>query len=403
MKLMKTAVACAVVFCLLFGLAAVGGAAGGLGEKVAPDRVLVKFRSGVPAEEKALIHARHGGAVVGEIRELGVQIVQVAPGRAEEKARDYRREKAVEFAEPDYVAEALWVPNDPYFAKQWGLDNWGQTGGTPDADIDAPEAWGTSTGKDVKVAVLDTGIDQSHEDLKAKIVANKNFTNSRTVDDKYGHGTHVAGIIAAVTDNRTGVAGTAPAAALMNVKVLNDQGSGYYSWVASGIVWAADNGAKVINLSLGGSAPSDTLEAAVNYAWSKGAVVVAAAGNSGTADPVYPAYYANCLAVAATDATDTKAAFSNYGSWVDLAAPGVEIFSTVPDHKNRLGLLKYGSLSGTSMAAPFVSGTAALVWSTGYGESNGSVRERLEATADAVAGTGEYWAHGRVNAARAVQ
>lgn len=393
-------VLCAAL-CVAVGVPGTGGAAE-RGEKFAPDRILVKFKADASHTTRAALHAKHGGVVVGEIPALGVQIVQVPSGRVMEKVAAYRGEKAVEFAEPDYEAEAFFIPNDPYFSKEWGLHNTGQTGGTYDADIDAPEAWDLSTGGAVRVAVLDTGIDQNHEDLASKIMANKNFTTSRTVDDRYGHGTHVAGIIGAVTDNGKGVAGTAPGCALMNVKVLDDQGRGYYSWVASGIVWAADNGAKVLNLSLGGASPSDTLKAAVDYAWGKGVVLVAAAGNNGTSDPYYPAYYDPCIAVTATDSNDGKASFSNYGAWVDVAAPGVDIFSTVPNHRNRLSLLNYGYLSGTSMAAPFVSGTAALVWATSYGTDNASVRARVQNAADAIPGTGEYWVYGRVNAYNAV-
>ncbi|MBC7106540.1 MAG: peptidase S8, partial [Firmicutes bacterium] len=304
---------------------------------------------------------------MGEIAPLGVQVVRVPSGTVREKVAAYRAEECVAFAEPDYEAGALFIPNDPYFPSQWGLNNTGQTGGTEDADLDAPEAWEYSSGSGVRVAVVDTGIDLSHEDLRDKIAVSANFTNSRTADDGFGHGTHVAGIIGAVTNNGRGVAGTAPGCVLMNVKVLNDRGTGYYSWISRGIVWAADNGARVINLSVGGASPSDTLREAVEYAWAKGAVLVAAAGNNGTSDPVYPAYYEPCIAVAATDASDAMAGFSSYGLWVDLAAPGVDIFSTLPDHRSRLRTQNYGFLSGTSMAAPFVSGTAALVWATKYG------------------------------------
>jgi hypothetical protein len=233
-------------------------------------------------------------------------------------------------------------------------------------------------------------------------VANKNFTTSSTVDDLYGHGTHCAGIAAATTNNSIGVAGVGFNTSLMNVKVLGDNGSGQYSWIANGITWAADNGAKVISLSLGGSSGSYTLQNAVNYAWNKGVVVVAAAGNNGNTASVYPAYYSNCIAVAATDQNDAKASFSTYGSWVDVAAPGVSIYSTLPNHSNSIGTTNYGSLSGTSMSTPHVAGLAALVWATSYGTSNTSVRSRIESTADAISGTGTYWKYGRINANKAV-
>lgn len=415
-----------LVLSLILSLVAFAGPALAVGAKplagagdgvCAPDRVLVKFKDGVDKAAKDRVHAKHGGRVVREIPALGVQVVAVPAGSVDEKVKAYKAESTVDYAEPDYVATAVGIPNDPYFNQQWALNNVGQTGGTPDADIDAPEAWDVVSGAPaVKIAILDTGIDQDHEELAAKIVANANFSTSATVDDLFGHGTHCAGIAAAAADNGLGVAGVAYGCGLMNVKVLDDTGNGYYSGIAAGIVWAADNGAKVISMSFGGTLPSLTLRNAVNYAWAKGAVLVAAAGNNSTNEPFYPAFYANCIAVAATDANDQKASFSNYGKWVDVAAPGVDILSTLPNHPNVIGILLtlstpsnaigitgYGSLSGTSMATPHVAGIAGLVWATGYGTSNLAVRARIERTADKVPGTGLYWAYGRVNAARAVR
>ena len=181
------------------------------------------------------------------------------------------------------------------------------------------------------------------------------------------------------------------------MKVLGDGGSGLYSWVASGITWAADNNADVINLSLTGTMASPTLQSAVDYAWSKGAVVVAAAGNSASSSPTYPASYANAMAVAATTDMDKLASFSNFGDWVDVAAPGITIYSTIPGG--------YGYMSGTSMASPSVAGLAALLLSVvtdtnGNGRLNDEVRSRIQANADAIppAGIGS----GRINAYRAV-
>ncbi|MDQ0287815.1 thermitase [Desulfofundulus luciae] len=403
-----------VIVSLVFGLTVLGTPLfaavvplRNFGGGTAPSRVVVKFKAGTDDAVKRKVHAMHGGRVVREIPALGVQVVEVPAEKAKEKADAYQREGSVEFAEPDCVAKALEIPNDSYFSKQWDMNNTGQTGGKPDADIDAPEAWDvTASSPSVKIAILDTGIDQDHEDMAGKIVGNVNFTISPTVDDFFGHGTHVAGIAAAVGNNEKGIAGTAYNASLMNVKVLDDTGSGYYSWIAEGIVWAVDNGARVINMSLGGTQPSRLLEQAVNYAWSKGAVLVAAAGNEGSKQPLYPAAYKNCIAVAATDANDQKAAFSSYGKWVTVAAPGVNIFSTLPNHPSvvgsYLGVTGYGALDGTSMATPHVSGVAALVWASKYGTGNQAVRKRIESTADRIAGTGTYWAYGRVNAYNAV-
>lgn len=357
----------------------------------APDQILVKFQPGTPERAKADVHQRQGGRVVDIIPAIDVQVVRIPENKVKEKVRDYKGEVSVSFAEPDFIAEAVFTPNDPYFGKQWGM-----------VKIQAPEAWDITQGSSaVKIAILDTGIDQNHEDLAAKIVANKNFTRSRTVDDRYGHGTHVAGIAAALTNNGKGVAGVGFNSSLMNGKVLGDDGLGQYSWVASGIIWAADNGAQIINLSLGGTSASDTLKSAVDYAWGKGSVLVAAAGNSNTDAPLYPAYYENSIAVAATDENDAKASFSNYGAWVDIAAPGVSIFSTMPNHKNRIGILNYGSLSGTSMSTPHVAGVAALVFAAKSGWTNAEVRTRIESSVDLT--TGFTTAIGRVNAYKAVQ
>lgn len=368
----------------------------------APDEVLVKFGPDVNPQ----VFARSFGASVhATITRVNVHVLKVPSGTVEAAVRALSRNPLVLFAEPNGVYYAIGAPNDPDAGKQWQYNNTGQTGGATDADIDAFEAWEIAAGSNaVAIAILDTGIDQSHEDLKAKITKNVNFTSSKTVDDRYGHGTHVAGSAAAVTGNGKGVAGTCPGCVLYNVKVLGDNGSGYWSWIANGITWAADNGARVINMSLGGSSGSATVEAAVNYAWGKGVVVVAAAGNEGTSSPSYPAYYERCIAVAATDHNDAKPGWSNYGSlWVDVAAPGVDILSTAPDHNNKIWKrgVKYGTISGTSMASPHVAGVAGLVWS-GLCSVNVCVRDRVESTADSISGTGSYWAKGRINACRAV-
>ena len=371
-------------------------------------RVLLKFKDGVSEIEKNNLLRNNRAQVVSNLEALRVLVLQV-PNAAEEKiVIALSKNPHVEYAELDYLAEAFFVPNDTYFAaNQWGLENTGQVIkgviGTIDADIDGPTSWDTTQGG-VKVAILDTGIDQNHEDLSAKVVLQQNFTDSPTIDDLYGHGTHVGGIVAALTNNSTGVAGGCPSCQLMNGKVLNDRGSGAYSGIANGITWATDNGAKVVNLSLGGPSRSTTLENAVNYAWNRNTVVVAAAGNSANPSKTYPAAYVNAIAVAATNNKDKKASFSSYGAkWVDVAAPGENIFSTFPNHPYVINKsLGYDFGSGTSMATPMTSAVAALIWSTPYGTSASSVRNRLEATADKIPGTGTYWSAGRVNAANAV-
>ena len=380
-------------------------------EEKVPGHVIVRFLESVGEPEIDQELKKHDAKVAKKLDKLGVLVLNVPPGREESIVSSLSRNPSVEYAEVDSIAYALFEPNDPEFPKQWGLNNIGQvvvtSTGKTDSDIDAPESWDTTLGG-VRVAILDTGIDQDHEDISSKVVLDENFTNSPTVDDLYGHGTHVAGIVAASTNNGIGVAGGCPNCELISGKVLNDSGSGAYSWIANGITWATDNGAKVINMSLGGSASSRTLENAVKYAWNYGVVVVAAAGNSSNQSKTYPAAYTNAIAVAATNNKDQKAYFSSYGSkWVDVAAPGENIYSTFPNHDNYIHSeygrsLNYDYASGTSMATPMTSAVAALVWSTPYGTSASAVRNRIESTADKITGTGKYWSKGRINAQKAV-
>ena len=378
--------------------------------------ILVKFKESVSPSEVGEAHKKLGGKIKKTISGLNVQVVDVGNKNIGEIVSAYAGDSRVEYVEPNYIAFAL--TSDGYFDRQWGLNNIGQltcnmadticVEGTNDADIDAPEAWNETTGDPaILIAILDSGIDQDHPDLDGKVSLSKNFTDSSTVDDLYGHGTHVAGIAAANTDNQIGVAGIGHQSELLNGKVLNDEGLGAYSWIAEGITWATDNGAKVINLSLGGSRRSITLESAVNYAWQNGVVVVAAAGNSANTQRLYPAYYHNSIAVAATDNNDVKASFSSYGSWVDVAAPGENIFSTFPNHSFYIQTTygrsqNYDFANGTSMSSPFVSGIAALVWATDIDADIQTVRNRIETTADPISGTGVYWTWGRVNACNAV-
>jgi thermitase len=333
-------------------------------------------------------------------------VVAVNRGQEKAKAKEYKDDPNVEFAEVNGLYEAVQTigsPSDSRVSEQWQYKNRKYI--TPQkGDIDAYEAWsglgitwdgGTTGSSSIAIAILDTGIKEDHADLTGKVTKRTNFTDSSTSGDVYGHGTHVAGSAAALTNNQKGVAGTCPRCTLYNVKVLGDTGSGYTSWIANGMRWATDNGAKVINMSLGSPSPSSTLQSAIDYAWSKDVVVVAAAGNRGTNAQFYPAAYGNVIAVGATDNTDAKASYSNYGSsWVDVAAPGSSILSTTVDGS-------YGLMSGTSMATPHVAGEAGLIWSKSglcAASDNACVRNQIESKADQTSGTGTYWAYGRINA-----
>lgn len=384
-----------------------------------PGQILVKFKAGTSQNVIDTQLKSHNARVVDRITALDVLVVNIPSSTENRVLTALSRNPNVEYAEFDYIATAVIAPSDSYFNNQWGLENTGQTIngviGTVDADINAPTAWNTTLGVGVTAAILDSGINESHQDLVGKVVNEQDFTGSASgTNDVYGHGTHVAGIVAANTNNSIGVAGVCPNCVLLNGKVLNDSGSGAYSWIANGILWATNNGAKVINLSLGGPPSSKTLESAVNYAWNNGSVIVAAAGNCGCQAKLYPAAYTKVIAVAATDNQDNKASFSSYSAkWVDVAAPGAYIFSTwknqtsahnpqpvCSDPINPNSCYKFAS--GTSMATPMTSGTVALIWSTSWGTSASNVRSRLETKADKIIGTGNWWSAGRVNAANAV-
>ena len=273
--------------------------------------------------------------------------------------------------------QATYSPDDSYVAERWGVSR-----------IEAPRAWQITRGdQSIIVAVLDTGIDEDNQDLADRVMAEVNFTDSPTSDDLYGHGTHMAGTIVAI----------APECRLMNVKVADDMGRCEPSAVARGIIWAVDHGARVINLSLA-MTPSPDLEEAVDYAWSQGAILIAAAGNKGVSDPSYPAYYDNCLAVAGTNENNSLALLSSYGDWVDVAAPGFNIYSELPQNQ-------YGYKTGTSAAGAHVSGVAALVFSVAEdtntnGTVNDEVRWAIENSCTPIAGDGV--GQGLINAFQAV-
>lgn len=355
-----------------------------------PSEIIIKYKTTTQENEKEKLRKNLKTLLRYKIQKLNIDVVKIQEGSVEEKIKQYQANPQVLYAEPNFRTQAFAITNDTSLTQQWGLFKINAANDTQ------PSAWDTTTGDPtIKIAILDTGIETSHPELSEKIITSANFTDSPTTSDQAGHGTHVAGIAAAASNNGNGIAGAGYNTSLLNGKVLGDNGSGYYSWLASGIIWAADQGAQVINMSLGGSSASTTLEDAINYAWNKGSVIVAAAGNSGNSQLNYPGYYQNVIAVAATDTNDAKASFSTYGNWVDVAAPGVSIYSTYKDNS-------YSSLSGTSMATPFAAGTSALIWAKGTCATNTCVREQLEKTADPINGTGTYWTWGRINAYSAV-
>ena len=315
-------------------------------------------------------------------------------------AEETRIMELVSYIEPNMKVQAQLVPNDPNWGLQWGPQK-----------IEADWAWNTTLGsQDVLVAVVDTGIDYTHPDLAENYVPLGYDWVSMDADplDDFGHGTHCAGIIAATINNGIGIAGLAQVR-IMAEKVLGSGGGGYDDWVANGIVHATDSGARIISMSLGGYGESELLHEAVRYAYDSGVLVVAAAGNDDTNMKFYPAGYDESVAVAATDEYDNKASFSNWGDWIELAAPGVNVYSTMPTYHvtmNDWGYsMNYAYMSGTSMACPHVAGLAALVWSLYPNKVKDWVRLWLRYTADDVGDPSfdVYYGYGRINARRTVE
>jgi len=268
--------------------------------------------------------------------------------------------KETEFIEPNYVYSASEFPNDPEYSKQWNLRS-----------INVEAAWDETKGSGVTVAVIDTGISPVPDLKDTKFVKGYDFVNDRIeAYDDAGHGTHVAGTIAQSTNNGYGVAGVAYEASLMPLKVLAASGGGTVADIAEAIRYAADNGADVINMSLGGSGESKLMEEAIDYAYQKGVFLVAAAGNSSQNSASYPARYPHVIGVAALDSVGVKAPYSNFGAGVDISAPGGSeagkiLQETIDPETNEAVFVGY---QGTSMAAPHVAGVAALVKATGVKE-----------------------------------
>ncbi len=362
--------------------------------------LLVKFRENVDQAQEDQVN-RSAGALKVERLYLGkTRRIRVPESEVANALKAYGENPLVEYAVPDVIMRAVAAPNDPRFGEQWGMSK-----------INAPLAWDiTASSAATRVAILDCGVYDSassyispdgnagHPDVRNKVVSRINFTTAPNADDFCNHGTHVAGIAAASTNNGIGVAGAGHNASIVNVKVLGDNGSGSFSWVINGILWAAGcdtdscgaRRAEVINMSLGATAPCDPLvQAAIDRAWAQGLVVVAAAGNSGTSGAITPANCNNVIGVAASDSNDNKASFSNYGFGVDVAAPGVNIISA-----NYVG--GYSSFNGTSMASPHVAGLAALIWTTPYNTGNSSVVNRILQTANASVLAGSSF--GRIDA-----
>jgi subtilisin family serine protease len=365
-----------------------------------PGQLIVKYKNNLSSNANTKNIIKNDGKIVKSDKN-GLTLIEVDDRKIIEKIDALKQDKNVEYVVPNYIRRAVEfpadAPNDPEFINQWGLQN-----------INAQQAWAAlgeeSSLTEVKVAVIDTGIDMQHEDLKDRISSDGYDFVDMDSDPTYGpfneeHASHVAGIIAATTDNAMGVAGTGGKAPIkiMPLRVL-DAGSGDDYTISQAIHYAVDNGARVINMSLGGPMESPLLNEAVNYALSKNVVVVAAAGNSySDAANFHPGAIPGVITVSATDSSNTLADFSNYGSVVELAAPGVNILSTVPGNK-------YEYHDGTSMSAPFVSAACALLISRNPSLSNIEVEQYLTDSAKDIgtAGKDESFGYGLLDLAKAM-
>jgi subtilisin family serine protease len=346
----------------------------------APGQLVIGLEDDATKAEVKTAVEDAGATVDQSIGPIDTKVLQVPTGQVGEAIDSLEESPAIEYVEREVVLEATdTVPNDPRWQEQWGPRR-----------VRAPQAWDATRGSSsIVVAVVDTGVDYGHSDLQGLFVPGYDFVNNDAVPrDDQGHGTAVAGVIAARTQNHEGQAGMCWRCSVMPVKVLDRNGSGPTSTIADGIVWAVNHGARVINLSLGGAGTTQVLQDAVSFAASKGVVVVAAAGNSGSTTKFYPAADAGALSVAATTSSDNLYDWSNRGSdWVQVAAPGCNVAPA------RGG--GYGDFCGTSSATPIVSGIAALALSLDPGLGKDALEHALRSTAQGGIGGVKY---GRVNA-----
>ncbi|MCJ7768810.1 S8 family serine peptidase, partial [Candidatus Bathyarchaeota archaeon] len=343
------------------------------------------------ASAVAKIADAHNGEVIGTVlsgEDQCAMVVEMSASSVSSFTEDLRQAGLVSYVEPRGKSQTQFWPDDQYFSAQWGVQK-----------IEADWAWNVSVGShDVLVAVLDSGIDWHHPDLVSNYVPlGYDWVNDDADPmDDYGHGTHCAGTIAATMNNSQGVAGMAQVR-VMAEKVLNNRGEGYSDWIANGLYHAVQQGARVISMSFGDYDGNEVVHEAIKYAYSAGVFLVACAGNGNTDAKFYPAAYPEVIAVTATGSDDVKASFSNFGDWVELAAPGVGVLSTLPNND-------YQSYSGTSVACPFVSGLCALIFSAFPNSTASFARYLLWYAADDFGDPGfdEYYGYGRINARKAL-
>ncbi len=353
-----------------------------------PGRLLVAPR---PEADPALMERtirQHRASLRREVPVPGLSVLEIPEESSDAIIESLRSSGLFRYVERDYYAHTGVVPNDPSYASQWYLPV-----------IQAPQAWDITAGSaSVVIGVVDSGADPNHPDLAGKLLPGWNFLNGTSdTTDVLGHGTAVAGTLAAASNNAIGVSGVSWKSMILPVAVVDASDFATYSNIAAGIRYAADNGAQIINVSLGGSNASAALQSAVDYAWSKGATIFAAAMNASGAAPYYPAACNHVVAVSATDSSEQLASFSNYGSWITVAAPGAGILAPT------LGG-GYGYWYGTSFAAPVAAGVAALALAANPALTNSAIVDAIERGADDLgsAGFDSYFGWGRVNAYKTV-
>jgi subtilase family protein/fervidolysin-like protein/predicted actin-binding protein len=373
-----------LVACLPWGASTAAAANGGASaHRHATNQLLVRFRSREGGRSIRAALARVGAREVGRVNALHVRVVAVPDGQVGHALRGLRRMRIVAKAERNVAVNGFATPNDMWWPNEWS-----------EVKVNAPQTWDVTTGSPTTVvAIVDTGVDYSQPDLQGSFVAGYDTVNNDSnPSDDDGHGTLVSGVALARGNNATGVAGYCWSCSLMPVKGLGPQMSGTIAQAANAITWAADHGARVINMSWGTTTDSATLAAAISYAHNKGAVLVAAAGNYGTAGKVYPAAYPSVIGVAGTDSSDTLYPWSSYGSWVKVAAPGCNYATGTSSW--------YGSFCGTSSASPAVAGIAGLLVSANPAATNTQIEQAIESSATAIGPVVEY---GRVDAYAALQ
>lgn len=355
------------------------------GEEFARGRILIMPRAGLPAQALANILKEHEGKP-RKIGQSDLYIVDLPEYTEEGVIARLAHHPHLKFAELDQYLPPTLTPSDPYYPNAWHLPK-----------ISSPTAWDISQGKGITIAILDSGVDGKHADLSTRIVSGWNFyDNNSNTSDVYGHGTKVAGAAAAITNNSKGVAGVAGQAKIMPLRVTNASGWATWSGISKGLVWAADQGVRVANISFLGVTSSASARSAAQYMKDKGGLVVVSGGNTGKQEN-YTAT-TTMIPVAATDANDNRTSWSSYGNFIALAAPGVSIWSTT----NGNG---YGSVHGTSFSSPITAGVIALMMAANPTMKNTSIEKALYSTAKDLGTKGRdpYYGYGRVNAAAAVK